>query len=56
MDELSLSEQPFPPQDGAGLRYSTFISGEVNRDGKKHAHAFSDKTAELNIKTVHYLN
>uniref|UniRef100_A0A3B4VM86 Urotensin 2, alpha n=1 Tax=Seriola dumerili TaxID=41447 RepID=A0A3B4VM86_SERDU len=38
LDDLSLSEQAFPPQDGAGLRYSTLISGEINRDGKKHAH------------------
>ncbi|XP_017264968.1 urotensin 2, alpha [Kryptolebias marmoratus] len=29
LDDLSLSEQTFPPQDGAGLRYSTFLS---NRD------------------------
>lgn len=35
LDDLSLSEQTFPPQDG-GLRYSTLISGEFNRDGKKH--------------------
>ncbi|KAM6924684.1 urotensin-2-like [Xenentodon cancila] len=33
LDDLSLSEQPFPPQDAAGLRYSSLISGEVNRDG-----------------------
>ncbi|XP_061590738.1 urotensin-2-like [Cololabis saira] len=33
MDDLSLSEQLYPPQDGAGLRYSSLISGEVNRDG-----------------------
>ncbi|TDH10272.1 hypothetical protein EPR50_G00073370 [Perca flavescens] len=32
LDDLSLSEQTFPPQDG-GLRYSTLISGEFNRDG-----------------------
>lgn len=35
LDDLSLSEQTFPSQDGAGLRYSTLISGEINRDGKK---------------------
>ncbi|XP_035513203.1 urotensin-2-like [Morone saxatilis] len=33
LDDLSLSEQTFPLQDGAGLRYSTLISGEINRDG-----------------------
>ncbi|XP_042347055.1 urotensin-2-like [Plectropomus leopardus] len=31
LDDLSLSEQTFPPQDG--LRYSSLISGEFNRDG-----------------------
>ncbi|KAK5863937.1 hypothetical protein PBY51_000921 [Eleginops maclovinus] len=31
LDDLSLSEQTFPSQDG--LRYSTLISGEFNRDG-----------------------
>ncbi|KAI4824589.1 hypothetical protein KUCAC02_013089 [Chaenocephalus aceratus] len=30
LDDLSLSEQNFPSQDG--LRYSTLISGEFNRD------------------------
>ncbi|XP_029363043.1 urotensin-2-like [Echeneis naucrates] len=35
LDDLSLSEQTFPLQDGAGLRYSTLISGEINRDGLK---------------------
>ncbi|XP_042265900.1 urotensin-2-like [Thunnus albacares] len=33
LDDLTLSEQTFPPQDGAGLRYSALISGEINRDG-----------------------
>ncbi|XP_068997191.1 urotensin-2-like [Embiotoca jacksoni] len=33
LDDLSFSEQPFPQQDGAGLRYSTLMSGEINRDG-----------------------
>ncbi|KAM9751315.1 urotensin-2-like [Menidia menidia] len=33
LDDLSLSEQSFPPQDGPGLRYSTLMSGELNRDG-----------------------
>ncbi|XP_060930282.1 urotensin-2-like [Limanda limanda] len=33
LDDLSLSEQNYPPQDGAGLRYATLISGEINRDG-----------------------
>ncbi|XP_007560810.2 prepro-urotensin II-beta [Poecilia formosa] len=33
LDDESLPEQTFIPQDGAALRYSTFISGEVNRDG-----------------------
>ncbi|XP_072223602.1 urotensin-2-like [Leuresthes tenuis] len=33
LDDLSLSEQTFPQQDGPGLRYSTLISGELNRDG-----------------------
>ncbi|XP_034392728.1 prepro-urotensin II-beta-like isoform X1 [Cyclopterus lumpus] len=27
-----LSEQTFPSRDGAGLRYSTLISGEYNKD------------------------
>ncbi|XP_029912035.1 urotensin-2-like [Myripristis murdjan] len=31
LDDLSLSEQSYPPQD-AGLRYSTLVSGELNRD------------------------
>ncbi|KAM3617080.1 uncharacterized protein V6R79_002018 [Siganus canaliculatus] len=31
LDDLSLSEQPFPLPDG--LRYSGLISGEINRDG-----------------------
>lgn len=34
LDDLSLSEQSYPPQD-AGLRYSTLVSGELNRDSKK---------------------
>ncbi|XP_037629281.1 urotensin-2-like [Sebastes umbrosus] len=33
LDDLSLAEQTFPPQDGAGLRYTTLISGDFNRDG-----------------------
>ncbi|XP_054602314.1 urotensin-2 [Nothobranchius furzeri] len=33
LGHLSLSEQTFPLHEGAGLRYSTFISGEVNQDG-----------------------
>ncbi|XP_012730943.1 urotensin-2 [Fundulus heteroclitus] len=33
LGDESLPEQMFAPQDGAGLRYSTFISGELNRDG-----------------------
>ncbi|XP_027876813.1 prepro-urotensin II-beta-like [Xiphophorus couchianus] len=33
LDDESLPEQMFTPQDGAALRYSTFTSGEVNRDG-----------------------
>ncbi|KAK9514990.1 hypothetical protein VZT92_025668 [Zoarces viviparus] len=33
LDDLSLSEQTFPSRDGAGLRYSTLISGEYNKDG-----------------------
>ncbi|XP_026188957.1 urotensin-2-like [Mastacembelus armatus] len=33
LDDLSVSEQTFPPQDGTGLRYSTRISGEINGDG-----------------------
>lgn len=31
----SLDDLPFSEQDGTGLRYSTLISGEINRDGKK---------------------
>lgn len=34
LDEGSLSEQTFPFQGGAGLRYSTLISAESNRDGE----------------------
>ncbi|KAG7221549.1 hypothetical protein INR49_017080 [Caranx melampygus] len=33
LDDLSLSEQTFAPQDVAGLRYATLMSGEINRDG-----------------------
>ncbi|XP_054464655.1 urotensin-2-like [Anoplopoma fimbria] len=33
LDDLSLSEQTFPSRDGAGLRYSTLMSGEYNKDG-----------------------
>ncbi|XP_059189809.1 urotensin-2-like [Centropristis striata] len=33
LDDLSLSEQSFQSQDGAGLRYSPLISGEFNREG-----------------------
>ncbi|PWA31648.1 hypothetical protein CCH79_00006568 [Gambusia affinis] len=33
LDDESLPEQTFIPQDGAALRYSTLVSGEVNRDG-----------------------
>ncbi|XP_028308705.1 urotensin-2-like [Gouania willdenowi] len=33
LDDLSLSEKTFPPQEAAGLRYPTLISGEINRDG-----------------------
>ncbi|KAF7664174.1 hypothetical protein LDENG_00185690 [Lucifuga dentata] len=32
LEDMSLSEQTFPPQDG-GVRYSTLMSGEINRDG-----------------------
>lgn len=38
LDDLPLSEQTFAPQDLAGLRYSTLMSGEMNRDGEKHVH------------------
>ena len=38
LDDLALTEQTFPSQDGAGLRYSALISGEINRDGTKHKH------------------
>uniref|UniRef100_A0A3Q0RQ81 Urotensin 2, alpha n=1 Tax=Amphilophus citrinellus TaxID=61819 RepID=A0A3Q0RQ81_AMPCI len=31
----SLDDLPLSEQDGTGLRYSTLISGEINRDGKK---------------------
>ncbi|XP_071750755.1 urotensin-2-like [Centroberyx gerrardi] len=34
LDELSLAEQT---QDGAGLRYSTLMSGELSRDGVRTA-------------------
>lgn len=34
LDDGSLSEQTFPLQGGAGLRYSTLISAESSRDGK----------------------
>uniref|UniRef100_UPI0037E779B5 urotensin-2-like n=1 Tax=Semicossyphus pulcher TaxID=241346 RepID=UPI0037E779B5 len=34
-DDLSLSEQSFPLQDAAGLRYPSLISGEINRDGAR---------------------
>ncbi|XP_070767175.1 urotensin-2-like [Enoplosus armatus] len=37
LEDLSLSEQTFPLQDGAGLRYSTLLSGEINRDGVRTA-------------------
>ncbi|XP_034027507.1 urotensin-2-like [Thalassophryne amazonica] len=33
VDDLSFSEQSFPPQDGPGLRYANLISAELNRDG-----------------------
>nr|XP_020467568.1 urotensin-2-like [Monopterus albus] len=33
LDDLSLSQQTFAPQDGAGLGYSTVMSGVINRDG-----------------------
>ncbi len=36
LDDLSLAEQSFPLKDAAGLRYSSLISEEVNRDGNKH--------------------
>ncbi|XP_074538278.1 urotensin-2-like [Halichoeres trimaculatus] len=35
LDDLSLSEQTFPLQDGAGLRYPALMSGEINRDGAR---------------------
>lgn len=35
LDDLSLSERIFPSQDGADLKYSTLISGEINRDGEE---------------------
>lgn len=41
LDDLSPSEQNFPSRDAAGLRYSTLISGDYNKDGKKHAHSSS---------------
>nr|XP_046251685.1 urotensin-2-like [Scatophagus argus] len=37
LGDLSLPEQTFPLQDGAGLRYSSLISGETNRDGVRTA-------------------
>ncbi|XP_040048602.1 urotensin-2 [Gasterosteus aculeatus] len=33
LDDLSPSEQNFPSRDAAGLRYSTLISGDYNKDG-----------------------
>ncbi|MEQ2203246.1 hypothetical protein XENOCAPTIV_027422 [Xenoophorus captivus] len=35
LDDEFLPEQTFASQDGAGLRYSTFISGDINRDGAR---------------------
>ncbi|KAM9343440.1 urotensin-2-like [Pholidichthys leucotaenia] len=40
LEDLSLPEQAFPPQDGAGLIYSTLISGEFNRDGVRTSSLF----------------
>ncbi|XP_041656294.1 urotensin-2-like [Cheilinus undulatus] len=37
LDDLSLSEQTLPLQDVAGLRYSSLMSGEINRDGARAA-------------------
>uniref|UniRef100_A0A8C6VXY8 Uncharacterized protein n=1 Tax=Nothobranchius furzeri TaxID=105023 RepID=A0A8C6VXY8_NOTFU len=39
LGHLSLSEQTFPLHEGAGLRYSTFISGEKLPDGLVHIKA-----------------
>ncbi|XP_054627834.1 urotensin-2-like [Dunckerocampus dactyliophorus] len=33
LDEISLSEHTFTPQDVSGFRYSALIPGEINRDG-----------------------
>ncbi|KAM6982059.1 urotensin-2-like [Tautogolabrus adspersus] len=35
LDDLSLSEQTFPLQDGDSLRYPTLLSVEINRDGSR---------------------
>ncbi|CAL8256835.1 urotensin-2-like [Gadus morhua] len=32
LDELSLSEQTFPLQDPAGLRYASLLASELNRE------------------------
>lgn len=60
LDDVSLSEQTFPLQDGAGLRYSTLISGESNRDGKKHKVVVadgggSDTTSCFPLQSLFYL-
>lgn len=47
LDDLTLSEQTFPPQDGAGLRYSALISGEINRDGERHKHTICYYTLHI---------
>lgn len=49
LDDGVLSEQTFPLQDGAGLRYSTLISAESNRDGKTHRHTYAHTHTQYTV-------
>lgn len=51
LDDMSLSEQAFPLQDG--LRYSTLISGEINRDGKKKKYTYLNATNDMSYIKYH---
>ncbi|XP_056278726.1 urotensin-2-like [Pseudoliparis swirei] len=56
LDDQSLSEQTFPSRDGAGLRYSTLISGEYTKDGVRAGLLPRGMTREVLLEKQSLLN
>uniref|UniRef100_A0A8C5BCI8 Urotensin 2, alpha n=1 Tax=Gadus morhua TaxID=8049 RepID=A0A8C5BCI8_GADMO len=55
LDELSLSEQTFPLQDPAGLRYASLLASELNREGVDTQHT-QTHTHDMNTIATHTKN